>query len=154
MDQVLSFDHPFCPSFRLKRLFLILQSTTLHVWRTLSIRIRLSIFCVLRILTAAADLLESREASFVFFFGCDCSTKENPPRNFVFLYSYYYLFSILLSFLKKVQPPSRDYNPIVDALPPLWDHKTRLTCTGQACRASTFSTQTAWHVFILPDLQL
>jgi hypothetical protein len=53
-----------------------------------------------------------------------------------------------------IQPPYGDYNPIEDALP-LWDHKTRPTCTGQACRASTFSTQTAWwRVFILPDLQL
>jgi hypothetical protein len=53
----------------------------------------------------------------------------------------------------EVLPPSADYNPIEDARY-LWDHKTRLTCTGQACRASTFSTQTAWRVFILPDLQL
>jgi hypothetical protein len=41
-----------------------------------------------------------------------------------------------------LQPPYSDYNPIEDALP-LWDHKTRPNCTGQACRASTFSTQMA-----------
>jgi hypothetical protein len=65
-----------------------------------------------------------------------------PQYNILFIYLYMH-----------IQPPYRDYNPIEDARC-LCDHKTRRACTRQPCRPSTFSTQVAWRVFILPDLQL